>query len=100
MFLKKIAEAFECAKDEDDTDVIDKIYLDLYNNDLRTVYDFSHDLHLKINVRFIKTVKEMGKKYSGSITCQCDKCQDAIGLENIKKAKLRILPVLMKDMFK
>ena len=44
--------------------------------------------------------KEMGKKYSGSITCQCDKCQDAIGLENIKKAKLRILPVLMKDMFK
>ena len=100
MFLKKIEEAFECAKDKDDTNTIDKIYLDLYTNDLRTVYDYWHDLRLRINVKFIKMAKEMGKKYSGSITCQCKKCQDSIGLENIKQAKLRIVPGLIKDMLK
>ena len=100
MFQKKIEEAFECAKDKGDTKSIDKIYLDLYTNDVRTVDYFWHDLRLTINVKVIKMAKKMGKKYSGSITCLCDKCQDAIGLENIKKAKSRIIPVLMKEMFK
>ena len=32
--------------------------------------------------------KEMGKKYPGSITCPCYKCQDVIGLKNLRKAQL------------
>ena len=92
-FLKRIDEAFECAKDETDTKVIDTFYEGLNNKystnkDLRTVYGTWHDLKLSINVKFIKMAKEMGKKYPGCITCTCHKCQDAIGLKNIRKATL------------
>ena len=93
MFVKEIEEALELAKDESNTDVIEKIYLDLLGYDLtsrhlRTVSRTWHNLDLTINVKFIKMAKEMGKKYPGSITCPCYKCQDAIGLKNLKKAQL------------
>ena len=67
MFLKKIEEAFECAKDKDDTNTIDKIYLDLLDEPkyIHTIYDFWHDFELKIDVKIIKMAKEIGKKYSG-----------------------------------
>ena len=92
-FLKRIEEAFECAKDETDTKIIDKLYegLDdkyLTNRDLRTVSRTWHDLKLSITLKFIEMAKEMGIKYPGSNTCICSKCQDAIGLKNIRKAQL------------
>ena len=102
-FLKRIDEAFEFAKDETDTKIIDTFYegLDNYhstNRDLRTVHRTWHDLRLSINLKFIEMAKEMGKKYPGCITCLCKKCQDTIGLENIKKAKKRIVPGLLKNL--
>jgi hypothetical protein len=92
-FLKRIEEAFECAKDETDTKIIDKLYEGLddkysTNRDLRTVSRTWHDLQLSINLKFIEMAKEMGSKYPGSSTCICSKCQDAIGLKNIRKAQL------------
>ena len=92
-FLKKIEEAFEFAKDETDTKIINTFYEGLNNKystnkDLRTVYGTWHDISLSINVKFIEMAKEMGKKYPGSSTCICHKCQDAIGLKNIRKAQL------------
>lgn len=92
-FLKRIEEAFEFAKDETDTKIIDTFYEGLdnkysTNRDLRTVSRKWHDLRLSINVKFIEMAKEMGKKYPGCITCPCHKCQDAIGLKNIRKAQL------------
>ena len=91
MFLKNIEEAFECAKDKDDTNTIDKIYLDLLDEPkyIHTIYDFWHDFELKIDVKIIKMAKEIGKKYSGRMACRCNKCQDTFGLKNIMKAKSR-----------
>ena len=94
-FLKRIEEAFEFAKDETDTKVIDTFYegLDNYystNRDKRTVSRTWHDLRLSINVKFIEMAKDMGKKYPGCITCKCYKCQDAIGLKNLRKAQLSL----------
>ena len=94
-FLKRIEEAFEFAKDETDTKIIDTFYegLDNYhstNRDLRTVHRTWHDLRLSINLKFIEMAKEMGKKYPGCITCPCYKCQDAIGLKNLRKAQLNL----------
>ena len=91
MILKNIEEAFECAKDKDDTNTIDKIYLDLLDEPkyIHTIYDFWHDFELKIDVKIIKMAKEIGKKYSGRMACRCNKCQDTFGLKNIMKAKSR-----------
>ena len=92
-FLKRIEKAFERAKDETDIKVIDTFYEGLdnkysTNRDSRTVSRTWHDLRLSINVKFIEMAKEMGKKYPGCITCSCYKCQDAIGLKNLRKAQL------------
>ena len=58
------------------------------NRDLRTVSRTWHDLKLSITLKFIEMSKEMGIKYPGSNTCICSKCQDVIGLKNIRKAQL------------
>ena len=41
-------------------------------------------------MKFIEMAKEIGKKYPGCITCPCYKCQDAIGLKNLRKAQLNL----------
>ena len=40
---------------------------------------------ISTNVKFIEMAKRMGKNYPGNMTCQCYKCQDGIGVKNIKK---------------
>ena len=44
--------------------------------------------------------KDMGKKYPGCITCKCYKCQDAIGLKNLRKAQLNLgFPAATNEIF-
>ena len=71
--------------------VVQKIYLELLDEHLvvknsRTISKTWHDLRLSTNVKFIEMAKQMGKSYPGNLLCKCYKCQDGIGVKNIKKA--------------
>ena len=90
-FQTKIREAFESAKDVDSSELVKEIYLEILDEhlvfkDSRAIWRTWHDLQLSINVKFIKMAKKMGKNYPGNMTCTCHKCQDGIGVKNIKKA--------------
>ena len=90
-FQTKIREAFESAKDVDSSELVKEIYLEILDEhlvfkDSRAIWRTWHDLQLSINVKFIKMAKRMGKNYPGNMTCTCHKCQDGIGVKNIKKA--------------
>ena len=92
-FQTKIKEAFECAKDVDSSKAVEKIYLELLDErygkwfkNLTTISKTWHDLRLSTNVKFIEMAKQMGKSYPGNLLCKCYKCQDGIGVKNLKKA--------------
>ena len=90
-FQTKIREAFESAKDVNSSELVKEIYLEILDEhlvfkDSRAIWRTWHDLQLSINVKFIKMAKRMGKNYPGNMTCTCHKCQDGIGVKNIKKA--------------
>jgi len=85
-FNAKIDHAVNSSRDLDCVVEVDKCYDDLFNNKTSTIYNTWHDLKLSIDVEFIQTARKFGKKYPGCTTCICYKCQDAIGVKNIKKA--------------
>ena len=80
-FQTKIEKVFECAKDVNGRKLVKKIYLE----NSRTISETWHDLRLSTNVKFIEMAKKLGKNYPGNFTCKCYKCQDEIGVKNIKK---------------
>ena len=87
-FQTKIEKAFECAKDVNSSKLVKKIYLELHDKKFKTsgtVSETWHDLRLSTNVKFIEMAKKMGKNYPGNFMCKCHKCQDKIGVKNIKK---------------